>query len=237
MKEISEMDKKIFEVAQQAQSDFMPVYKAKHFVGKAQITPYGAMKQYFLELHARQEMIWKMEYDQEVIEIKIARLHEDAVGVTDKLTIRSIDNELQDNNRKLGGFKLARQAQTDELGMYVGLIKELDQSEHGTTSKGERLLDIVHNPEKNQELEREYWILRMGKQSAMDMIAYGKVGVGNMDSLSMMDKDAQRKALGMAADVLVWHENRMHSILGESNQAFKLENDTTLTEHLMLTKE
>ncbi len=231
------MDKKIHEVAQQAQSDFMPVYKAKHFVGRAQITPYGAMKQYFLELHARQESMWNMEYEIEILEVQIARLHEEAKDETDKLTIRSINNELRNNNRKLSGYNLAIKGQSDEMQMYVNLIKELDEGIHGKTIEGERLLDVVHNPEKNQDLEREYWVLRMGKQSAMDMIAYGKVGVGNIDSLSMMDKDDQREALGMAADVLVWHENRMQKILSESNNTFQLEQDTTLTKHLMITKD
>jgi|TARA_B110000902_G_scaffold95452_1_gene112992 hypothetical protein len=235
--QMKELDEEIKQAAKRAQSDFMPIYKAKHFVGMAQITPYGAMKQYFLELAARQEMMWKTEYDTEIIEIKIAKLNKEAETTTDELDLRGIANELREMKRRLGGFQLLFKGQTDEIDMYVKLIKELDESSDGITAKGERLLDIIHDAEKNQDLEREYWILRMGKQSAMDMIAYGKVGVGNIDSLTMMDKDAQRKALGMAADVLVWHENRMHSILNESNKAFQIEQDTALTKHLMLTKD
>jgi hypothetical protein len=235
MTDISDED--IKRTAAMAQNSVMPLYKAKHFVGMAQITPYGAMKQYFLELAARQEMIWKTEYDKEIIEIKIARLHRDFETTTDELDIRGINNELREMKRRLSGYELLHRGQTDEMNMYIKFIKELDASVDGVTDNGDRLLDIVHDPEKNQELERDYWILRMGKQSAMDMIAYGKVGVGNIDSLTMMDKDAQRQALGMAADVLVWHENRMQNILMESNESFQIKQDTALTKHLALTKD
>lgn len=235
--ELNILDEDIKRAAEKAQTAIMPGYKAKHFVGMAQITPYGAMKQYFLELAARQEMMWKTEYDTEIIEIKIAKLYREIETTTDELDLRGINNELREMKRRLGGYKLLYQGQTDEMNMYIDFIKELDQSADGITATGDRLLDIVHDPKKNQDLEREYWILRMGKQSAMDMIAYGKVGVGNIDSLTMMDKDAQRKALGMAADVLVWHENRMQNILMESNKTFQVQQDTSLTKHLALTKE
>lgn len=41
----------------------MPEYKAKHFVGKAQMTPYAELKQYLIELNAREDTVERMEYE------------------------------------------------------------------------------------------------------------------------------------------------------------------------------
>ena len=46
--------------------------------------------------------------------------------------------------------------------------------------------------------ERKYWIARMGKQAAMDIISYGRIGSGNMESISMMPEKDQVQALQIA---------------------------------------
>ena len=43
----------------------------------------------------------------------------------------------------------------------------------------------------------------------MDMIAYGKVGVGNMDSLTMLFTKIQQKAIPLSRDVFVHNEHRL----------------------------
>ena len=78
------------------------------------------------------------------------------------------------------------------------------------------LIDAVYDPEISEELEREYWVQRLGKQAAMDMIAYGRVGVGNMDSIVMLNKEDQRNALQHAADIAITNESRMNYIRDES---------------------
>ena len=72
------------------------------------------------------------------------------------------------------------------------------------------------------------------------MIAYGRVGVGNIDALTMMDKGDQREALKLASDVLVWNENRMSKLLSDSNLKFQHNTDgdeADLTQLLKLTKD
>jgi hypothetical protein len=51
----------------------------------------------------------------------------------------------------------------------------------------------------------------------MDMIAYGRIGVGNMDSITMMDKNTQRETLQTASDIAITSEHRMNYIRDESN--------------------
>jgi len=60
--ELSEAQKELIAIGMN-KSWRMPTFKAKHFVGHANITPYGAMKQYFLELNSREEMLVQQEYE------------------------------------------------------------------------------------------------------------------------------------------------------------------------------
>lgn len=43
--------------------------------------------------------------------------------------------------------------------------------------------------------EREYWISRMGKQAAMEMLSYGKIGTGNLESIMHMPHADQDKII------------------------------------------
>lgn len=234
---INDDDKEIVELARTQTAQQMPVYKADHFVGKAQLTPYGAMKQYLLEIESRDHSIMENDYNIEKMQIDIDDLTEQLDFADDKFSKRRIENEIKHKERKKAQFVKIDQRAKAERKMYIDMIKELDQSELGKTHDGKRILDLINDPENNEDLEREYWILRMGKQAAMDMIAYGRVGVGNMDSLTMMNADDQRQALSLATDVFVWHENRMQHILTDANEKYAQLDHTELTKSLMLTKD
>ena len=43
-----------------------------------------------------------------------------------------------------------------------------------------------------------YWIARMGKQAAMDIISYGRIGSGNMTTIMDMPEEDQVETLGVA---------------------------------------
>jgi hypothetical protein len=50
---------------------------------------------------------------------------------------------------------------------------------------------IKHDPIE----ERRYWMVRMAKQAAMDIISYGRIGSGNLDSILLMDERDQLECL------------------------------------------
>ena len=95
-------------------------------------------------------------------------------------------------------------------------IKDDPDTKQKYIQKVREQLETVYDPEISEELEREYWVQRLGKQAAMDMIAYGRVGVGNMDSIVMLNKEDQRNALQHAADIAITNESRMNHIRDES---------------------
>ena len=56
------------------------------------------------------------------------------------------------------------------------------------------------------------WYYSEPKQAAMDMIAYGRIGVGNMEAIMQLDADSQNKTIAMAYEVLIQNESRMNKI-------------------------
>ena len=52
--------------------------------------------------------------------------------------------------------------------------------------------------EEQEDEERIYWIARMGKQAAMDIVSYGRIGTGNMTSILDMPEQDQVKCLEVA---------------------------------------
>ena len=216
----------------------MPTFKAKNFVGHANITPYGAMKQYFLELNSREELLVQQEYELEKNQLVIDKAEHDLEHADDEFVKRDIQIELKKARRtQTGMLRKLRNAREERL-MYVHLIEELDASEHGVLPDGTRLVEAIYDPVKSEQLEQDYWVKRLGKQAAMDMIAYGRIGVGNMDSITMMDKNTQRETLQTASDIAITSEHRMNYIRDESHN--RLQNgidNLPIMQYLGLTKE
>jgi len=212
----------------------MPVYKAQNFVGHGQITPYGAMKQYFMEIQGRENAIMNVEYEINKIELAIDEFQHNIDNTENEFEKRRNKIELDYAKRKRDGFYLQLKGQREERKMYLQLIEELDKSEYGILEDGTKLIDAFDDSKKIENLERDYWIKRLGKQAAMDMIAYGKVGVGNMDSIAMMSYEEQEKTIQLAGDVFVWNENRLRNLVSKSNENYKLGKPSELTDQLRI---
>ena len=50
----------------------------------------------------------------------------------------------------------------------------------------------------NEAEESNYWIARMGKQAALDIISFGRISSGNMDSIALMPEKDQVESLKIA---------------------------------------
>ena len=58
--------------------------------------------------------------------------------------------------------------------------------------------DLPHFIEMNEQEEANYWIARMGKQAALDIISFGRISSGNMDSIALMPEKDQVESLKIA---------------------------------------
>jgi hypothetical protein len=201
----------------------MPEFKAKHFVGSAQITPYAEIKQYYIELSSREDLVESLEYDakkaQFEYELEVDRISQLTNEIEIKLQKLEVEKAERMVKKKLNHLSAAY----DERNLYISLIEKFNNSPAGKLPDG-RILSVAlkEDPELVEKLEKDYWTLRLAKQTAMDMIAYGRAGVGNMDAVAMLGKEQQEEVMALACDYFVRNEMRTNSLLSQANERFQL---------------
>lgn len=211
----------------------MPEFKAKHFVGQAQITPYAIIKQYLLELNAREGAIENLEYETKKLQCQIAIEIEksdaaESIGTKSlhEVEIMHLDRLLKKNLHKIKDAYSERQT-------FIKLLDDINNSNEGKLPSGELIIDAIKDPAKEELLEKEYWTLRLAKQTALDMIAYGRAGVGNMEAVSMLEEDQQIQVMTLACDYYIRNEYRTQNLLSTLNENFQLGvNPEQLTQRL-----
>ena len=98
-----------------------------------------------------------------------------------------------------------------ELNVFIEYVKE----------KGYTKEQLEEAVEWNAEREREYWIARLGKQAALDIMANGRVGIGNMDSIAMMKQEDQVGILDVASQYACLMKISMDKIQGKTEKYFQ----------------
>ena len=211
----------------------IPEFKLKNFVARSHIHPMHQLRQLMLELNTKTEMIEAWEFDIEQFELEIQLETEkseltpyEAQAKLHLLEIKRIKTKLAVVKEKLRTILVEREK-------VLNLIDEIDNSPQGYTKDGRRYLDIMNNPEQNEEIEKDYWEYRLAKQGAMDMIAYGRIGVGNMEAIMQLDADSQNKTIAMAYEILIQNESRMNTI--SDLVVEKLNNGETVSDIHLLT--
>lgn len=195
----------------------LPAFKAENFVGNAQITPYAKVKQYMLEISSREDVIEQMEYDTKKCKVKLNRLKTEAEKLSGfDLEDISLDIEHEDRNYKKLLHKL--KAAYEERQTYLDLIEKFNQTPEGKYEDGRLLIDVIGDKEVSEKLEAQHWTYRLAKQAAMDMVAYGRIGVGNMDAIAMMSPGQQEATLQLASEYLVRNEQRLQMHLSNANE-------------------
>jgi hypothetical protein len=110
-----------------------------------------------------------------------------------------VDLTIADKMIDLRKFKRNLKDAYRERQGFIDLIKEFLDSEDAILSDGTKLIEVFGNPELEEKYEHEYWTVRMAKQAMLDMISYGRIGTGNLDSILMMDPEQQKQVLSLAS--------------------------------------
>ena len=218
-------DHKQYIVSAMNRQNVVPEFKIKNFIGNAQFTPYAKIKQYLLELSTRESGVETMEYEVEKINLQIEYEHErerlEQSPAIKKLHLLEI-SKLE--KLKLKSLSKLRDAY-HERASYLKLIDEFNNSQEGYLPNGKRIIDVIDDPEISEQLEREHWTVRLAKQTAMDMIAYGRAGVGNMEAVYMLEPAQQQEVMHLACEIFVKNEMRTNGILNYVNEKIQLEFD------------
>lgn len=190
----------------------VPEFKVKHFVGGSHIHPLHKIQQYLLELNSRMEMMGTYEYEVSKFKAQRELEYEKRELATLKSEKSLCDIEIAEIERKIRATEGRIFSLTEDIKKYMHLIEEFNNSTEGRDADGELYYDILSNREKRESIEAEYWEYRLAKQAAMDMIAYGRIGSGNMEAILQLSGDAQNKCIAMAYEVLITNEIRMNQI-------------------------
>ena len=163
----------------------MSKWQMKAFVEGEGITRWRRVRQLLLEIESRQDVLQGLPFSKE-----------EALGTIDMLK-EEIKETKSEGQKRINRAKIARH-EAEIIGLEKGKArtkKELDY-----------FLELIHelNVDKsyfdnfykieNKE-DRDYYIRRLGKQAATEIMAYGRMGSGNSSSILLMNKDEQQAAM------------------------------------------
>jgi len=162
-------------------------YQNENFVMNSHVTKYRQVRQALLEIENRYHGLRKIRLDVKRDDIKIAKLKRDLETCTDDLEAELIKVDIEDfeSDQEIRKRKLDRQEQ--EIDVFVRRVqKEVENEE-----------DIQRYFDQDPEEEKKYWIARMGKQAAMDILSFGRISTGNLDSIAMLPEEEQLQVLSI----------------------------------------
>jgi len=216
-----------------------PKFKTKYFVGRSSLTPYKEMHQYMMELRTKQDAFLHCEWEEEkkkleeLIEAEKLKKAE-AAEDRDDLDVAYIKLDLLNIRKDMKKFTDNLKRALIEKDDIIELIRELDKSPRGKLPDGTRILDIMDNRERCEELEKEYWTLRLAKQASTEMLAYGKVGTGNIDAIAMLEPSQQKEVLEIAANYATRFDIGMAQIMDKTINDLRIGyNSDTMKEKML----
>jgi hypothetical protein len=165
----------------------MSNYQIDHFVLRSQVTDYRQIKQALLELEGRKDGIRQTNVNLRRKKITKEKLEHDIENSQDEFEKKFSKIDLEEVIKDIEFIERRLKVQQREHDFFAEKIYSRFESK-------EELEKFCDNPEE----EHKYWIARMGKQAAIDMISLGRISVGNMDSIAMMSEEDQIQTLKVA---------------------------------------
>ena len=179
---LSPEEEKVLETALQFDNG-QSNYSSINFVQKTGITPYKKIHQSFMELETRYHAYKSIVRNLREAEVRVKIIERDIKKEKDELEKELMIIKLEDLMYDITVFKRKMSQCERELRTYLELLEK---------TKEKKLEEYL---EEDDVEERKYWMARMQKQAAMDIIAYGRVGSGNMDSILLMPEEDQLETL------------------------------------------
>ena len=179
-----------------------PKFKMKHFVTNGQLTQYSTIRQLLLELKVMEEatetfeyMLKKMELEKEGVVLRLASETDPIQRNLLQLELLKNEKEYKQNKRRLAQNYIERE-------QYIQLIEEFKAGPDAKTPDGKDwITEVFGNMEEENKWEEHYWIVRLAKQAALDVVSYGRVGSGNMEAITQLGEGLQEQALALTHEV------------------------------------
>ena len=166
----------------------MTEYECEHFVADPQLTPWRKVRQALMELETRYHAYMENRNSLRKAEILRKRLNRDMPELPDELDRELMQIDMEKNDYDISIWKRKLRQSELELKYFLNVVEKYVDDEH----------PLEYYCEENHQEVRMYWIARMGKQAAMDIISYGRIGSGNMTTIMDMPEEDQVETLGVA---------------------------------------
>lgn len=196
-------DKELIEFANDNVDSSVPEFKLKYFVGHSQVTPYHRLKQMFLELRVRQDSYLHIQWEIERKNLEQLVEEEKLRNSKNEIEKKYIEIDLLNIKKDLKRHEDALVSANKEKNRILKIIKEMLNSPTAVLPDGTKLIDVFGNEELEEKLEKQHWITKLAKQASMEMLAYGKIGTGNMDAIAMMAPEDIAECLSLTSDYTV----------------------------------
>lgn len=194
---LSERDREHLETAM-AVDHGTPLFKIRHFVGDAQITRYAKYRQIMLELRSREEVIEQTLVTLEKNKAHVDECKERILYTESPATKRALEWDLTSHVNDVAKTERRLKMAYKERDNFLKILNEMYESGEAYLSDGRDMKDSLFDEELSEQLEAEHWVLRLGKQAALDLISYGHIGTGNLEAISMLDEETAIKTLRLA---------------------------------------
>lgn len=183
------MEKKdVLSLAERHGAWSMSDFQSRYFVVNSQVTDYRRVRQALLEVETRIAAKKQIVRDSKRSEINLKIKERDLQNETRELERELILLDIDQNKYDLSVYDKKLRVVEEELDQFAGLVMEIVGS----------VEDLESYTQHNEKLEQEYWIHRMSKQAAVDMVTTGRIGAGNLDSIAMMSAEDQAMTIGSA---------------------------------------
>jgi hypothetical protein len=187
----------------------MSKFQAKYFVVNSQVTDYRRVRQALLEIETRiggkkqiERNMWRTN-----VEIKLKKEEFDNESHPLKKELISVD--MDQLNYDLSVYEKKLKMVIEEIDNFCEIVKTLVPD----------MPSLETYKEQNPELERDYWVTRMAKQAAMDLLTIGRISQGNMDSIVMMPLSDQEETVKTA----LTYTASLNKAIGSVDDRVKLE--------------
>jgi len=207
---ISEKD--LTDYTQQFKFVYSP-YQIENFVVDTGVTDSRKARQILIELENRRSSREDAQFNrrEHIAKIKIGKEELEQETSPGKRELIEIELEKLELAVKRNGVRIAGLQQEIDI-----LVAEM--------SKFAGNMDDLQSMLTDPEEERNYWIARLGKQSAVDMLSYGKISSGNMESILNLPAPDQENVIAgaiaftkkMETGILTLQEEVMHRLSQET---------------------
>lgn len=198
-------NKEIYKAVEEHGTWSMSDFQSRYFVVNSQVTNYRRVRQALLEIETRIASKKQVERSKKKTEIERKMKLRDYEQTVDELEKELISVDIEQLDYDISVYEKRYRVILEELEVFAEIVKSIVETAE----------DLEYYKEHDEVEEQNYWIARMGKQAAMDLMTIGRIGQGNMDSIAMMPIAVQKDTVKAAL--------KYNALLGNGMQALEKE--------------